>query len=43
MITNLAVVMDGNKHWAKQRGLISWDGDKAGVGALKRVGVGVVL
>lgn len=37
MITHLAVVMDGNRRWAQQRGLMPWDGHKAGVGALKRV------
>ena len=29
-LNHLAIVMDGNRRWAKQRGLLPWDGHKEG-------------
>ncbi len=35
MVEHLAVIMDGNRRWAKERGLVSIEGHRAGVTALK--------
>lgn len=37
MIKHVAFVMDGNRRWAKRRGLMPWHGHQEGVQALKRV------
>ncbi len=37
-IQHLAIIMDGNRRWAKQRGLSSLQGHKAGYEKLKAVG-----
>ena len=37
-MNHLAVIMDGNRRWARQRGNFSWYGHKAGVEAVRRVG-----
>lgn len=36
-LQHIAVIMDGNRRWAKQRGLSSMHGHKAGVDALKNL------
>lgn len=36
MMHHLAIIMDGNRRWAKQRGLFAWDGHKHGVESIKR-------
>lgn len=36
-LTHLACIMDGNRRWAKQRGLVPWYGHKEGVEAVRRV------
>lgn len=36
-IKHLAIVMDGNRRWAKQRGLPSYKGHQAGVLALEKI------
>jgi len=36
MLTHLACVMDGNRRWAKKRGLFPWDGHREGVTAAQR-------
>lgn len=35
-INHLAIIMDGNRRWAKQRGLDVWHGHKEGVTALEK-------
>jgi undecaprenyl diphosphate synthase len=35
-LTHLACIMDGNRRWAKQRGLVPWYGHKEGVEAVRR-------
>lgn len=37
-VTHLAIIMDGNRRWAKERGLPSFRGHEAGYEALKRIG-----
>ena len=37
MITHLACVMDGNRRWATQQGLLPWLGHKAGVKTVEMV------
>jgi undecaprenyl diphosphate synthase len=37
VLQHLACIMDGNRRWAKQRGLISWQGHKHGLDAAYRV------
>ncbi|MBT4856373.1 di-trans,poly-cis-decaprenylcistransferase [bacterium] len=37
MIKHLACIMDGNRRWAKERGLMPWDGHREGVKAMDRV------
>ncbi|MED6189343.1 hypothetical protein PIB30_095068, partial [Stylosanthes scabra] len=37
MPKHVAVIMDGNRRWAKERGLFPWAGHQAGVEALKEV------
>lgn len=37
MIKHLAIVMDGNRRWAKRNGLFPWYGHREGVESLKRV------
>lgn len=37
MIEHMALIMDGNRRWAKQRGLMPWDGHREGVEAVRRV------
>ena len=34
---HVAIIMDGNGRWAKQRGLERWEGHKEGVEAVRRV------
>ncbi len=36
MITHLACIMDGNRRWAKKRGLTPWLGHREGVKAVER-------
>jgi undecaprenyl diphosphate synthase len=36
-VTHLAIIMDGNGRWAKQRGLPRADGHRAGMEALRRI------
>lgn len=36
-ITSIGIIMDGNRRWAKARGLSNADGHRAGVEALKKV------
>lgn len=35
-INHLAIIMDGNRRWAKQRGLEAWHGHREGVTALEK-------
>lgn len=35
-LTHLALIMDGNRRWAQERGLESWQGHQKGVGPLKQ-------
>ena len=37
MINHLACIMDGNRRWAMQQGLVSWLGHKKGLDAVKLV------
>lgn len=37
-VTHLAIIMDGNRRWAKERGLPSLEGHRAGYDRLKQVG-----
>lgn len=37
MLKHLACIMDGNRRWAKQKGLLAWLGHKEGLVAAKRV------
>ena len=37
MITHLACIMDGNRRWAQERGMLPWLGTKAGVETAKQV------
>ena len=37
-VNHLAIIMDGNRRWAKERGLPTFDGHKAGYENLKQVG-----
>ncbi len=37
MVKHLAVIMDGNRRWAKARGLASVEGHKAGLNTLKKL------
>ena len=37
MINHLAVIMDGNRRWARERGKFPWYGHKAGIEAVQRV------
>jgi len=37
-IKHLAIVMDGNRRWAKERGLTSFEGHRAGYDRMKQVG-----
>ncbi|KAG7538344.1 Decaprenyl diphosphate synthase-like superfamily [Arabidopsis suecica] len=37
MPKHVAIIMDGNGRWAKNRGLQPWDGHRAGVEALKEI------
>ncbi len=37
-VKHLAIIMDGNRRWAKERGLSSFDGHKAGYDRLKDAG-----
>lgn len=36
MVQHLACVMDGNRRWAKKRGLFPWDGHREGLNAAKK-------
>jgi len=36
-LTHLACIMDGNRRWAKTRGLLPWDGHKEGAHTIRRV------
>ncbi len=36
-IQSIGIIMDGNRRWAKEKGLKAWDGHRAGVDALKKV------
>ncbi len=36
-LNHLACIMDGNRRWAKQRGLQAWEGHKEGIEAAKKV------
>lgn len=36
MLRHLACVMDGNRRWAKQRGLLPWDGHREGLNAAQK-------
>ncbi len=36
MITHLACIMDGNRRWAQERGMLPWLGNKMGVEGAKR-------
>ncbi len=36
-LVHMACIMDGNRRWAKQRGLQPWEGHKAGIEAVKKV------
>lgn len=36
-LTHLAVIMDGNRRWARERGLADWKGHEEGIEALRRV------
>lgn len=35
--THVGIILDGNRRWAKERGLKSKDGHKAGFETLKRI------
>lgn len=37
-INHLAIIMDGNRRWAKDRGMQSWQGHEAGYERLKTIG-----
>ncbi len=37
MLKHLACIMDGNRRWAKKRGLVPWRGHREGLEALQRV------
>lgn len=37
-LEHLAIIMDGNRRWAKDKGLNPWDGHRAGYARLKQVG-----
>jgi undecaprenyl diphosphate synthase len=37
-MNHLAVIMDGNRRWARQRGKFPWYGHRAGIEAVRRVG-----
>lgn len=37
MPNHVAIIMDGNGRWAKNRGLRPWDGHRAGVEALREI------
>lgn len=37
MISHLALIMDGNRRWAKQQGLFSWQGHRQGAKAVEMV------
>lgn len=37
MLQHLACIMDGNRRWAKARGLFPWDGHREGMNAAQRV------
>jgi undecaprenyl diphosphate synthase len=37
-VRHLAIIMDGNRRWAKERGLPSFNGHQAGYETLKRIG-----
>ncbi|MCI0479752.1 polyprenyl diphosphate synthase [Candidatus Uhrbacteria bacterium] len=37
-LTHLAIIMDGNRRWAKERGLTSFEGHRAGYERMKDVG-----
>ena len=34
---HIAIIMDGNRRWAKDRGLLTKDGHKAGAAALENI------
>lgn len=36
-LTHLAVIMDGNRRWARERGIADWKGHEEGMEALRRV------
>ena len=36
MISHLAIIMDGNRRWAKRNSLMPWLGHKEGVGTVKK-------
>lgn len=38
-IKHLAIIMDGNRRWAKERGMISVQGHREGYETLKRIGI----
>lgn len=38
MLKHLAIIMDGNRRWAKERGLPSFEGHRAGYERMKEVG-----
>jgi undecaprenyl diphosphate synthase len=38
-LQHLAIIMDGNRRWAKERGLASFEGHRAGYETLKKIGV----
>ena len=35
-IQHLAIIMDGNRRWAKQQGLMPWEGHKSGIDPVKK-------
>lgn len=37
-VKHIAIIMDGNRRWAKERGLMSFQGHEAGYETLKRIG-----
>lgn len=41
-VKHLAIIMDGNRRWARERGLPSFKGHEAGYEALKRIGTACI-
>ncbi|MBD3251501.1 hypothetical protein GF380_03530, partial [Candidatus Uhrbacteria bacterium] len=37
-VKHLAIIMDGNRRWAKERGMPGFKGHEAGYAALKNIG-----